>query len=649
MNRRSRPALVEFPTLVLNEAFRVLGIDPGAVPVTPFREDAEGQSAPLALWRVPGRNAGLAQAALAARIARMVREGETMPVAARDEVWRTRPLRAGDIAVLVRKNDHARDLAAALAASGLKVALERDGLLDRAECVLALAGLRVLADSSDTLALAEIAHLREGDTARPVWLDTVLAHSAGARSLRELPFAQALAAAPPDLCRLTPAEVLDLAIATLDLPALLPRWGDPAARHANLGALRALAAEYEADCRRERLPGSAAGLAAWFDTRDGQTQPASPDPDAVQVLTCHRAKGLEWPCVILADLDADDTPRLFNSPVAVAPPDGLDMDDPLRGRGVRLWPWPYGAQGTNVGLDTTALATAEGQEAAQSLKEENLRLLYVALTRARDYLVLAPRVSVTRAGARLAVDWLKMVPGAPLDLPATGDRVMIDGTPLPMIVEDLAAAATKASMLPDAWTAILPPGPPPDFAPRRLSPSAASGGDAPAYDVVILGDRLPLTGNADMRTLGEALHGFFAADRPGADRAWRLALAERLFRAWAVTEMAPEHALTAADRLWSYLDRTWPGAERHREWPVFARRDGQTLSGRADLVIAHGAGLAVFDHKSFPGPSRDWPALAAEYAPQLAAYASALEAATERKVDRRVVHLPVAGVLLVLR
>ena len=65
-------------------------------------------------------------------------------------------------------------------------------------------------------------------------------------------------------------------------------------------ALRALATEYEEECRRERLPGSAAGLAAWIASQDKVRQPASPDPEAVQVLTVHRAKGLEWPLVVLA-------------------------------------------------------------------------------------------------------------------------------------------------------------------------------------------------------------------------------------------------------------------------------------------------------------------------------------------------------------
>ena len=649
-NWRSRPDLVAFPQRLLGPAMATLGIEAMRAEVQPVRQDLPMQAQPLALWRVPGSNFGTVFAALAARVARLVAEGAAMPVALRDRPSETRPLRGGDVAVLVRSNRNAEAVATALAATGLKVALARDGLLERAECALALAGLRALADASDSLALAEIAHLLEGDAMRPAWLDATLAEGAGPQALRQMDFARALDAARPELLRLTPAEALDLAIRVLDLPALLPRWGDPAARHANLGALRGLAAEYEATCQRDRAPGSAAGLAAWIEAQDKVEQPASPDPDAVQVLTCHRSKGLEWPCVILADLDADDEPRLFNKPVAMSGPGGLDPADPLRDRWVRLWPWPYGAQAKNVHLDTSALATEEGELARRETAAEQLRLLYVALTRARDYLILAPRLKESKAETKLSVGWLDLLPGdpRPLELPPTGEAVRLHGKPLAMAVETLDAPTSNIPTAAPTWTTSLPSGPAPDFPSRRQRPSALIGGIAPAFEVIQLGARLPLTGPADMQRVGEALHGFFAADRPGASREWRLACAGRLLQGWGASELSVADALLAADRLWTHLASEWPGATRRHEWPVISITGGQMLSGRADLVVEHAAGLAVYDHKSNPGDKAGWPELVAEYAPQLSAYAGALRAATGREVTRQVLHLPLQGALLML-
>jgi hypothetical protein len=167
--------------------------------------------------------------------------------------------------------------------------------------------------------------------------------------------------------------------------------------------------------------------------------------------------------------------------------------------------------------------------------------------------------------------------------------------------------------------------------------------------VVELGTRLALVGPTNMQRVDEALHGFFAADRPGATRDWRQACAARLLQGWGVAELSAADAVTAADRLWAHLLATWPGATRRREWPVLAATQGQTLAGRADLVIEHAGGLAVYDHKSNPGGPGTWAALVAEHAPQLAAYAGALGMATGRQVTRQVLHLPLQGVLLVLQ
>ena len=57
-----------------------------------------------------------------------------------------------------------------------------------------MAGLRFIADDSDTLALAEIAHALEGAVDAPAWLSTALTSAAPTAALRALPFASALAA-----------------------------------------------------------------------------------------------------------------------------------------------------------------------------------------------------------------------------------------------------------------------------------------------------------------------------------------------------------------------------------------------------------------------------------------------------------------------
>jgi hypothetical protein len=79
---------------------------------------------------------------------------------------------------------------------------------------------------------------------------------------------------------------------------------------------------------------------------------------------------------------------------------------------------------------------------------------------------------------------------------------------------------------------------------------------------------------------------------------------------------------------------------------VLQRQGAQMLVGRVDLLVRHAAGLAVIDHKSFPGGRDKALDRAAAHQPQLDAYAAALAAAEGRPVTDRLIHLPVVGVLL---
>lgn len=647
VNRRSRPGLVTIANAVFGTALPPLGIPAEQVTVSAHRDDAPGQGEPIHLWRVTGSDVETASAALAGRIAGVVRQREAWLVAPRGEQGRTRPLAGGDIAVLALTNRDAERLASALAATGLKVALQREGLLGRAECAVALAGLRVLADTSDTLAIAEILHILEGDVECPAWLEAALAAEKPADAIRACEPIPALVAAREGLAGLTPAEVLDRAIDLLHLPVWLPRWGDVAARHANLAALRALAREYEEECRRERLPGSAAGLAAWITALEKLQQPASPDPEAVHVMTVHRAKGLEWPVVVLADLEEDDEPRLFNSPVPMAADGGIVPSAPLAGRWVRLWPWPYGAQKKDVHLDTSAVDSSVGKAAQYGLRQERARLLYVALTRARDYLILAPRMNVSKNGKRkLRTGWLDLFPGA-LELPAGGGSIVAGSALIPAIIEDV--EALEATAEPGIEMApVRPSVAPPSFAPRRLRPSAAATEAAAAFTVHRIGPRLPLVGRADMMLVGEALHGFMAADRPSAPQAWREGLARRLLDAWTVAALVPQDLVGAADRFWTHIASAYPAAVLRREWPVLQVAKGNIISGRADLVVEHADGLALYDHKTFPGEEARWEEEMTSYAPQLASYAAVLANASGQAVTCQAVHLATVGVILVI-
>jgi len=129
------------------------------------------------------------------------------------------------------------------------------------------------------------------------------------------------------------------------------------------------------------------------DQRDYRYPPQG--HDAVTLMTYHSAKGLEWPTVVLSGLDSGRPPNMW-SPVVTG--GGQTDENPLEGRTLRSWTWPFGeTQGqfgglrTGSGLEVDALLSPEGQERAARETDENLRLLYVGCTRAKERLVFAHR------------------------------------------------------------------------------------------------------------------------------------------------------------------------------------------------------------------------------------------------------------------
>ncbi len=118
------------------------------------------------------------------------------------------------------------------------------------------------------------------------------------------------------------------------------------------------------------------------------------------MMTHHAAKGLEWPVVVLCDLASDLRDRLWD--VQTESLAAFDVDRPLHRRFVRYWPWAFGPQ-KKVAIADEIAALPVGQAAHADATEENKRLLYVSMTRARDLLVFA------RQAKKLTGEWMDTV------------------------------------------------------------------------------------------------------------------------------------------------------------------------------------------------------------------------------------------------
>ena len=141
---------------------------------------------------------------------------------------------------------------------------------------------------------------------------------------------------------------------------------------ANVRKLMRMAREYEADEGRD-LRGFIDAVAERdaIQTREGEAPLEAEALDAVRMMTVHRAKGLEFPVVCLADLGKD----------------GREDDGSLRisedgSVGLRLAGLGGGA------VDSAKLGRIKA-EAKVAAEEEERRIFYVAATRAQEHLVLS--------------------------------------------------------------------------------------------------------------------------------------------------------------------------------------------------------------------------------------------------------------------
>ena len=678
-NYRSRPELVTACSELFALGLARHGFTREEVTASPRRAVPESASSlpPVGLWCLEGRNKRDDASAIAEGIQRLLGAPHETPIVDR-VTGCVRGVRPGDIAVLATTNEWAAELARALHARSIRAATARAGLLDTPEGALTDAALRWLLDEHDELAAANIDALTGWRGGSPdEWLANRLRHvsSGGTHGSTDEQLADWRGALRPlreRLAWVSPAEALDLILEALDLIWLCARWPDSPQRVANLDALRGVAANYEARCAQEREAATVAGLVRYFDDvrspmlqRDemlpSDDQHVPTDDGAVVVCTYHKSKGLEWPVVILANLDRPERRDAFE----VSPESdesAFDPENPLAHRRIRYWPWPFGAT-ERAPLRDRAEQSPEGQAVAQREERERARLLYVGFTRPRDHLVLAVRTTKQKA----ATAWLDVLGEDALDLPIQSlDRSLAEtrmgSTGIATRVWRLGAEAARPT--PDAtaprwfvrasdWQDVRPP--------YRINPSAIAETETePTGAVVGTIERfergIPLRGRpVAYDAIGQAIHAFLAADVEGLSTAERMERAERLLRGWLVSDfIAAEDVLRAGDVLRSWVDRRFGAAMWHREMPVegpAASLHGERwVSGIVDLLVETSDGFVLIDHKTFPAPNESaWRTKCATFIPQLATYERLITTTQSKPVVEGWIHLPLGGGMVNIR
>ncbi|WP_114965330.1 UvrD-helicase domain-containing protein [Alkalilacustris brevis] len=599
---------------------------PGAyVALAPQRHDT-GQTA-LEFLRIPqGRrsNKSRPEQHVAARIKAILDDGDTIidrhsPI----DAPRPRRVRPGDIAILCRTHAQAGRYADSLQELGVPVRINRMGWMQAPPVAAARHALALAADPADTHAALSLLTL--GPAAMPLQeamsalADGTLLDDPALGPVRQL---SALAATAPL------GVVLSEVIAAADLRDWAARLPDAAQMRADLLRLEAEAQTFEAAHRDMKAAAGFYGHGAqvflgWLEARrlerdfDRHPDPGSGAAEGVQVVTWHSSKGREWNITVVVGLDTTITERPGTLRAEFA--DFSELGDVLARARLRLTPvLPI--------KDKQAVFLEAKRDAAQA---DARRLLYVALTRARD---------------RLVLEWPDFKLKKPSDGPGPGNYAE-------MLADEcgLEVQAGKAAIGKERFAArILECGdaPPPEFddpeedwaAPRpafgeprarraitptlwRRRPSQATSiplAAAPAVEIIDLGTPVALDGEAPE-----------PADLRGT--AWHLALRTALARpdlqdrAGAATGLGPQ-TLTAiaaqADALRRWLEAKGY-ARLHVELPIqIEAASGAQTNAIIDLLAEGENGFLIVDHKS--GGAEDLAARHATYQPQLSAYAEAV-------------------------
>ncbi len=564
------------------------------------------------LWELPRAYDSVLDAedtlahALAERIRDLIASGETL------DATEGRPIRAGDIMVLVRRRRRfGRTLVQALKRLGVPVAgVDRMALARQlaVQDLVAFGQFLLLPDDDLTLAavlkgpffqwsetrLFDLAHGRDGTLWQALQGSEAAANRADAGRLADwirlaggiAPFAlysrllteQGGRAA---IRGFLGPEADDPVDEFLALALEFPRHGPPTLQH----FLEWVAAD-DVEIKRE------------LDTGDR---------DEVRLLTVHAAKGLQAPIVFLPD--------------TMRAPEGGGNQRPQLVWSDNVGVWPEGRSEKRDPVSADLLRTGGGD-----LRAEEARLLYVALTRAEDRLYICGWQGRQKASPD---SWYELVKAACDSLSVAGEMRPQDftigghtGPGFVMGQEPTVASAsadTKDACLPSLpdWARV--PAPPESSPGRPLAPSRPSP-IAPAL-------RSPLRDRATAEQRfrrGTLLHRLLQ-HLPGVPPAQRQATALRLLR----------DAELSDEVVFGYVAAIAPVLDDPQFADVFAKDalvevpltgliGGAVVSGTVDRLLVMPAKVLIVDYKTNRNPPRD-PARAPEaYAKQMRAYAALL-------------------------
>ena len=381
--------------------------------------------------------------------------------------------------------------------------------------------------------------------------------------------------------------------------------------------------------------------------------------DGVNVLTYHSCKGLEWNVVILCSLGRSSLkPNNFIKKtyigVNVIRRDRSENDHFYSDFIVRYIPRFLSASNSNLPQSMSEMISGSADYTASLVHEryQMARLLYVGMTRARDYLI-------STSAKEDNLDWLKE-----LGIESTitkntpkGTMVQVWGSESPLAYYKKITNDVNEGFVNDEKTnaTLKLAQTRPDYQPLYLNPSTLEP-DTGQVQVESLGNITDgalisvKSGYGKASDLGTCIHNIFEVFdlHNGTSNA---AMATRLICQFGFEKtLVTDQVINNVSALFGYLERTYGTAQEvKRELPFTLAKDGQIIRGEMDLVWKTDRGCILVDYKNYKDQSDYTNPESADYsghlAPQLALYKAALEKAGQKVIDA-LVYYPLQGALI---
>ena len=533
-----------------------------------------------------------------------------------------RLLKGGDIAILAPTKNVLSQYAEVLRAKGFKVRLQEEGWAESREIQIALHALSYVANPTDKHAALYLSVTELGNSS----LEDALSQLIKTGRIDD-PILNCLDEVASNVIERTIYALVADILNHLNIFGDVSQWPDAAQARANLIRLLAEASEYM-DANREALANGGyygsglqsflAWLTAKTDDYDHKPSARVIDEDAIELVTWHSSKGREWPVVVVAEMEHKINASLPNMEVGYHSFD--DLSKLLSETQIEYSP------------KFSSPETCENylEQLQREAFEEGRRLLYVALTRARDKLIL---------------EWpsyLKDKPGSYLSLLKNGgvveleeqkvkvddkyfDCTVIQGGKLVPEEIDSDDGKFDTKLTATGRRAIIEGAATGSLTPDTISPSMSKNTevtDSIEQKICIerYAEEIHLESDLAPNVLGTALHRIFEIIGHRPDLIGNL---EGNIGA----ELSDDTLVKVCERVLtfeSWLNEYFSPEEIYRELPFLSiNENGSLISGTVDLVIKNKDGIVIIDHKSdqIENSTESFE----KYRNQLSMYAKALE------------------------